>query len=211
LDARYSEWFNDYGIKMSVKVGLDAGDFEIYFPQIEDATNQIIRLSENPTTAKKVFEYAKGVAEEAKETPDVNKLYNKVLHYADEAMADEPPPPPVKPIERPLKNVSDHLDFDYKDYISLNGGRMSVEFDDAFNGFVIVLPKDAMNARVIRISMNAVTANKAFKYAVSEAKKTPDFKTLLKKIETYANDVRAAEHNPLPTPKAAEASLDTGF
>jgi len=62
------------------------GEYEIQFPQIEigdvarerGVDDQVIRISENPETAKKVFEFAKKIAESAK---DVYAVYLAVQDF----------------------------------------------------------------------------------------------------------------------------------
>jgi hypothetical protein len=196
LDASYSERTTVNGIDMSVAVGFDVDYFEIYFPQIESGSeiasaqgvmDQIIRISKNPTTAKKVFEYA---ASEAKTTPDVYKLYKKVEAYAREAEAAEPPPPPVEP---KLKPADIAIDTSYIAVDTVNDMKISVGYDLIDENYTILFPQlntdiarsKGISDSWIRISKNPATAKEVFEYAVKEAKTTPDIYKLYKKVRDY--------------------------
>ena len=96
LDTSYAEQADVNGVEMSVKfinqypgTGSQEGDFEMYFPQImvgdeareRGVSDSVIRISEDPETAKKVFAYA---TEAAKLDGDVYSLYKKVDAFARE-------------------------------------------------------------------------------------------------------------------------------
>jgi len=96
LDTSYTERADVNGIEMSIKfinqypgTGSQEGDYEMYFPQIKagdearerGVSDSVIRISEDPEIAKKVFAYA---TEAAKFDGDVYSLYKKVRAFARE-------------------------------------------------------------------------------------------------------------------------------
>lgn len=86
-NQNYSDKTKANGIEMSVAWDDEFGDYTIYFPQIRlnnEATSkgiydQIIRVSENPDSAKKVFNFAIMQAFQGK---PLNDLYKAVLNYS---------------------------------------------------------------------------------------------------------------------------------
>ena len=83
----YFEKVTINGIEMEVGWDSGYGDYTIYLPQIEiiggeaerrGISDQVLRISENPELAKKVFEFAKEAANHEK---DVYDLYNRVEKF----------------------------------------------------------------------------------------------------------------------------------
>lgn len=74
------------GVEISVGWDDGYGDYTIYFPQIDISdevrergiADQVIRISESAEDAKKVFEYAKGLAERGE---SIEVIYKKVEEY----------------------------------------------------------------------------------------------------------------------------------
>ena len=89
-ESKYGDKAMVNGVEISV--GWDSGydDYTIYFPGIEMTSqeaqdkgvfDQVIRISDNPEDAKKVFEYAKKVAEEES---NLYNLFKKVEAFVHE-------------------------------------------------------------------------------------------------------------------------------
>ncbi len=86
-EKRYFEKETINGIEIEVGWDNGYGDYTIYLPQIEiiggeaekrGISDQVLRISENPELAKKVFEFAKGAATQEKDAYD---LYNRVEKF----------------------------------------------------------------------------------------------------------------------------------
>lgn len=202
----YREQTTIKGVEISCGFDSGYGDYTLYLPQIQigkvasakGVSDQVFRISENPDTAKKVFDKAVALANQGK---DIYQIYREAEQYArtlvDEEESDEPMDTPV-----PTRRADERNDVaavvNYYEKTEVNGMEISCGYDSGYRDYTLYLPQirlgEEASARgvsdqVFRISENPKTAKKVFDKAVALARQGKDIYRVYLEAEQYARQL----------------------
>lgn len=191
-----------------ISVGWDNGyrDYTIYFPQIdlnareEGVHDQVLRITQRPDVAKKVFDYAVKLAQTE---ANVYNIYRKVdkfsrgLPYEEDGSSKTSP---TAPAAEAIKEKDP--DKSYHEAATVNGVEISVGWDNGYRDYTIYFPqiqldketaKKGIYDQVIRITRQPKIAKQVFDYAVARARLTSNPHEIFKKVEEYSRSLEYDE------------------
>ena len=180
---RYNEKTTINGVEISV--GWDPGynSFSVYFPQ----TEQVLILSQNEQTAKKVFDQAKKLAGDNVKVTEIFRQiedFSTELVRQDDLTVQETPPASIaesKAEKGPDKSYVDHRE--------VNGIEFTMNWANDYGDYVLYFPQAEVTKQIIRISDDPRAAKDIFAYTVALARINPDIKDILEKVQEYVDDL----------------------